>query len=170
MNLAIKRRMALILLFATLFTLLAGCTTPTTSTDPTITDPTTATEPTFVGQPATAQDVFNGMTDFVAVPFVRANINWAYSLDVRVIADNPGFVITLDSPMYVLVEDEEVTEGIIEQLKNCKKCYLLKTTGENISYGEKIAVYDIEGSLYFIRIEGVNSVWMIHCFQNTMGG
>ena len=67
------RKVARILLFATLFALLAGCTTPANPTSPTEPNPTTVTDPTTQTDPTEPTDaglvLFDGSTEFIAVQF-----------------------------------------------------------------------------------------------------
>ena len=165
------QKVALILLFATLFALLAGCTTPATPTVPTGTDPTDPT----AGVPPV---IFGGATDFTANLFAKlSGLSRDYSLKIAVsdgkvyvddivyeevnYIDNPG-VAFYDAESY-WYREEKLSEGFFEKINACKKCYLLET--EN---NRKMVVYDIDGIYYFMRIGNsqVNSrvIW-IHYFK-----
>lgn len=176
MNLAIKRRMALILLFACVFALLAGCTNPATPTDPTITDPTTVTDPTTETPPR----LFGGITNFTADLFAQYALHsFSYVLDITVskgvvyindtlydkisYVDNPG--VAFHKAEFYWYSDEELADSIFEQINACDKCYLLEIseTEENTTYGKKIAIYEINGICYFVRIS--KQVVYIHCFD-----
>ena len=126
------QKVALLLLFACLFTLFVGCGNSTTPTDPTETDPT---DPTTEVPPR----LFGGATDFTANLFAKfSGLSRDYSLKIAVsdgkvyvddivyeevnYIDNPG-VAFYDAEFY-WYREEELSEGILEKINACKKCYL----------------------------------------------
>ena len=167
----LTQKVALILLLTTLFSLLAGCTTPADPTDPTETDPI----------------LFGGATDFTANLYAKyRSVSFAYKLDVSVsggkvyindvlydkvsYVDNPG-VDYFPLNQYRFTEDDGLSSSVLEQINACKKCYLLEVpeTEENTTYGKTIAVYEINVTYYFVRTDSPEVVY-IHDFKPEIGG
>ena len=160
-------KVALILLFACVFTLLTGCTTPATPTDPPETNPV----------------LFNGLTEFIAVPFADCGVFSAiYELRVKV---SDGKVY-LNNKQYLEIpyDDFEIThssgyfhcykEGIkatafFGELNNSNLHCLLQANTES-GYGQQIAVYEIEGAYYFLSLNNSSEVSRIHFASPKIGG
>ncbi len=155
-------KVALILLFACMLTLFVGCT----KEDPVL---------------------FGGATDFTAKLYAQyVPQSYSYILEVTVsdgnvyindilydkvnYVENPG-VEFYPANLYWHPEESEQTADIFEQIKACKKCYLLEIAEaeENLNYGRKIAVYEINGTYYFAKI-GIPKETYIHYFKPVTGG
>ena len=158
------QKVALILLFATLFALLAGCTAPA---NPTETDPA----------------LFSGLTEFVAVPFADCGfLSWQYSLEVKVIdneiylndllyreiSDNKFDITNMDSFFLCHIEGVEIL-NFLEKLENSEMLCLLGTESQS-SIGQQIAIYDIDGAYYFLSFYDDCEIVRIHYKEYMTGG
>ena len=140
-------KVALILLFACLFTMLPGCTTPTNSTDPTEN---------------------NGLSEFVAKPLafygwegadssVMKDMNVVISDDCIVLSETHYSVSQLndfDVEHYSFDEfyyyyDEAETRAIIERIIVTEEFSYLKTGNSSLDIHEVVLMYDIDGTYYF---------------------
>ena len=169
------KAVALLLLLACVFTLLAGCGTHAAPTAPTDTNPTEPSEPEWV--------LPNGLYAFAAFPFADFGaFNWQYSLNVRVVEDrvylndvlyreipSEGFKISNANKLCICWVEGKDTKDFLEKLNSSKMHCLLETETES-HYGKQIAVYDIDGTLYFVSFYDNNKPVRVHYRDYTTEG
>lgn len=125
-------------------------------------------------------DLFGGEDlSFNAGLFAQyVGLSWGYTLNITVddgkiflndiLYENAG---TISNPTIVynqallqyfeLEEDKEEKSDVLEKIKNSETCYVLETQADS-KYGQKIAVYYIDGVYYFLNsVDGMPS--RIHC-------
>lgn len=161
------KAVALLLLLACVFTMFAGCNSLATPAEP--------TEPEGV--------LPNGLYAFAAFPFADCGaFNWSYSLNVRVVEDrvylndvlyreipSEGFKMTnANGFVHCWVEGKD-TKDFLEKLNSSKMHCLLETETES-HYGKQIAVYDIDGTLYFVSFYDNNKPVRVHYRDYTTEG
>jgi hypothetical protein len=104
-------------------------------------------------------------------------LSWVYSLDVtmedghiylnEILYDTVSYeetndLLLGDAFMAFANSDQEIS-ATLEKIKSCKGRYIIKTSNEHARCGEKIAVYDIDGSYYFLSFFEENGyVMRIH--------
>jgi len=113
---------------------------------------------------------------FRAEPFLQSSaLSWMYSLDVRIegeliylndilydkITYVEGFTLDYGHLFPAPAVDESITEAI-DKINSQKGCYMLETDGNN-KFGQKIAMYIIDDTYYFIRFYDNGTVMRMHC-------
>ena len=120
-------------------------------------------------------DVSDPVIEFCADPFLQQiGLSWMYSINVRIdnekiylndiLYDQISYVDNLDPDFSQLAPGPYVNTNISEELdkiKSQKGCYLLETQGET-KFGEKIAMYIIGDTYYFIRFFDNGDVMRVH--------
>ena len=122
-------------------------------------------------------DLENQTIEFCAEPFLQdVSLSWMYSLSVKIDLDNDGiylnnilydqisyvdnYVLDFGTLMPSDLINEIVTEAI-DKINSQKGCYLLETASES-KYGQKIAMYVIGDTYYFIRFFENGQVMRVH--------
>ena len=117
----------------------------------------------------------NQTTEFCAEPILENGaISWMYSINVKIdngtiylndiLYDQISYVedVKLDwgTPMSGSNRKEMMTEAI-GKINSQKGCYILETTGES-KFGQKIAMYVIGDTYYFVRFFDNGQVMRVH--------
>ena len=58
-------------------------------------------------------------------------------------------------------KDDSGTEEVLNQLKNLDTCYIIEAQSRS-PYGDRLAIYEINGSYYFVRFFDNGEVMRIH--------
>ena len=121
-------------------------------------------------------DLENQTIEFCAEPFLQGVLSWMYSIEVKIDIDNGG--IYLNNVLYDQISyvegvkldwgvlmpsnliNEIVTEAI-DKINSQKGCYMLETASES-KWGQKIAMYVIGDTYYFIRFYDNGQVMRVH--------
>ena len=122
-------------------------------------------------------DLDNQVIEFCAEPFLQhATLSWMYSMNIKIDLDNEKIYlneILYDQVSYVEDFDldygflfpsnniDEIVTEAIDKINSQKGCYILETQSES-KYGQKIAMYVIGDTYYFIRFFDNGSVMRIH--------
>ena len=129
-----------------------------------------------IGEYTSAGEEIGGI-EFRAEPFLEhIGLSWIYSMDVKMDMDNGkiylndvlydqiSYVEDFDLDYGVLSPWPRVNESITEELDKINSqtgCYLLETQSES-KYGQKIAMYVIGDTYYFLRFFEDGTVMRIH--------
>ena len=165
----IKKTVILISIFSFLLTMFSSCVNDTASV---------SAKEELILKMQNDVGINENPTEFIAEPFAQnASLSWVYSINIKVVENeiylndiqygsvelvdnfltvNEAWLIKLNDD----VSDEEY-HSIIQVIKGCKKCYLLKIES-NDAVSEQTAIYIIDGVYYFMTFDKSNEVIRIH--------
>ncbi len=130
------------------------------------------------------QETGKVVTSFSADLLIQsAGLSWAYSLEISInngqiymgrflyekVTYTKDIEINYGGDFYQTIEfapdieNRELMKKTLEAIQSREGCYLLETTAEESKFGQKIAVFHIDGVYYFVNFSNINgNVMRIH--------